>query len=51
MEVSDEKLGAGWGHDYRENTGVRIKQGLMFIKSSFHSINRSCVLIIFQAHR
>lgn len=50
MEVSDKKLGTGWGFDYREKTEARMKQGLMFIQSFPHSINISCVPIICLAH-
>lgn len=45
MEVSDKNLGTGWGQDYREKAETRIKQGLMFIQSSSHSINDSCYLL------
>lgn len=45
MKVSDKKLGPGWGQDYREKAETRIKQGLMFIQSSSHSINDSCYLL------
>lgn len=45
MEVSDKNLGTGRGQDYREKAETRIKQGLMFIQSSSHSINDSCYLL------
>lgn len=41
LEVSNKKLGTGWGFEYRDKTEARIKRGLMLI-SDISSVPITC---------